>query len=117
MDKIKKRQRSPEENEEYSMQQEEDAIIQAEEDNIKKKDKIKAKACKNFSIGLLTQAVILDWEEHEIARLVVLISKEREIKVSKILELLMSSGTCTPKILASLADEEIRFTSIQMISK
>jgi hypothetical protein len=80
------------------------------------KNKIKAKACKKFSIALISQAVRNDWEENELARLVLLIAEERQLNAQKTLQFLQSCNIISPVLLSFLADENFQWTSSQMIS-
>jgi hypothetical protein len=73
------------------------------------------KAQKKFSIALVEEAKENDWEEHEIARLVILISKVRELNAVKTLKLLQRCEVCTPIVLATLSDSEFEISSSQLI--
>lgn len=114
--KIHKRRRVDDDEEE-----EEDHIDLMESETLEDKQlaskkRAVARGLKRFSISLIQQAKDHDWEDHEIARLITLISKERELDADKTLKLVHRCEVCTPMVLATLADEEkFEFSSSQLI--
>ena len=80
------------------------------------KMKADAKANKKFSTLLVKRAAADDqWEDHDLASLVILISKELSMTSKKILQLLRDCDICTPVVLTTLSDSEITFTADQII--
>ena len=86
-----------------------------EDEEMAHKRRALMKAQKKFSIALVEEAKENDWEEHEIARLVILISKVRELNAVKTLKLLQRCEVCTPIVLATLSDSEFEISSSQLI--
>lgn len=84
-----------------------------EESRLKKKAAEKVK--KNFSVALVGHAVSCDWEDHDLARLVILISKERQLNSKKTLQLLQRCSICTPVVLTTLQDADFEFSCTEMI--
>lgn len=115
--KIQKRQRDDDDDDD----DEDDAVkaneeaLEAAEDAATAKARIVAKAYKKFSMALIQRSKELEWEDHDIARLVLLITKERELDCNKTLKLMQRCEVCTPIILATLADEDYVFPSPQLI--
>lgn len=94
---------------------ESDDASETAEDTAAAKARIVAKANKKFSMALIERSKEQEWEEHDIARLVLLISRERELDSNKTLKLLQRCEVCTPIVLATLADEDYEFSSAQLI--
>lgn len=115
--KIHKRQRDDDDDDEDENEVliENDEAVETVEDAAAVKARIVAKAEKKFSMALIERSKELEWEEHDIARLVLLISKERELDSNKTLKLLQRCEVCTPIVLATLADEDYVFSSSQLI--
>lgn len=86
-----------------------------EDEEMAQKRRALMKAQKTFSIALVEEAKENDWEEHEIARLVILISKVRELNAVKTLKLLQRCEVCTPIVLATLSDSDFEISSSQLI--
>ena len=78
-------------------------------------DKAIDKGKKKFSVSLIRQAVSCAWEDHDIARLIILIAKERQLSNEKTFQLVQSGGVCTPVVLSTLADEDYMISATQMI--
>ena len=78
-------------------------------------DKAIDKGKKKFSVALIRQAVSCAWEDHDIARLIILIAKERQLSNEKTFQLVQSGGVCTPVVLSTLADEDYMISATQMI--
>jgi hypothetical protein len=115
--KILKRRRDDDDDDDDDVEdiRETDEAVETVEDATAMKARIVAKANKKFSMALIERSKELEWEEHDIARLVLLISKERELDSNKILKLLQRGEVCTPIVLATLADEDYVFSSSQLI--
>lgn len=115
--KIQKRQRDDEDDDddEDDVVKASEEALEAIEDAATAKARIVAKAYKKFSMALIERSKELEWEEHDIARLVLLITKERELDCNKTLKLIQRCEVCTPIILATLADEDFVFPSPQLI--
>jgi hypothetical protein len=88
---------------------------EGEDEEMAHKRRALMKAQKKFSIALVEEAKENDWEEHEIARLVILISKVRELNAVKTLKLLQRCEVCTPIVLATLSDSDFEISSSQLI--
>ena len=104
--KIQKRRRDDEDD---------DKSGPVDDDVARLKNKAVEKANKRFSVSLIMQAISCDWEDHDLARLVLLICKERELTDQKTLSLLQSCGICTPVVLTTLTDEGFNFSATEMI--
>jgi hypothetical protein len=89
--------------------------LEDEDEEMAHKRRALMKAQKKFSIALVEEAKENDWEEHEIARLVILISKVRELNAVKTLKLLQRCEVCTPIVLATLSDSDFEISSSQLI--
>ena len=79
------------------------------------KGKFAEKSNKKFSIALVKYAVSCEWEEHDLARLVFLILKERQLNTKKTLRLLQSCGICTPTVFSTLRDADVEFSCTEII--
>ena len=88
-----------------------DDVIEAEIDV----SRIEKNAIKTFSEALIAQAEQCDWEEHELARLVLLIAKERNLSDKKTLKFLAECNICKPIVLARLNDAGLTFTASSII--
>jgi hypothetical protein len=86
------------------------------DENLNTKDKTKVKTCKKFSISLIRQSVISGWEDHEIANLLVLVSKELDLDNLKLLKLIQKCNVCNPIVLQCLVDSDISFSASQIIT-
>ena len=89
--------------------------VECEDEEMAHKRRTLMKAQKKFSIALVEEAKENEWEEHEIARLVILISKVRELTPVKALKLLQRCQVCTPIVLATLSDSDFEISSAQLI--
>ena len=90
-------------------------VVEGEDEEMAYKRRTLMKAQKKFSIALIEEAKENDWEEHEIARLVILITKVRELTPVKTLKLLQRCEVCTPIVLATLSDSNFEISSAQLI--
>jgi hypothetical protein len=73
------------------------------------------RAIKSFSIALIGHAKDSNWEDHEIARLVLLIARERQLTPKKTIKFLASCSICNPVVLSRLGDEGLSFDASQII--
>lgn len=117
MKKIQKRERDHDDDEEDENPDGSQPDSCEEDEKARAKNKTILRAQKKFSMALIQQAVECEWEEHEIARLVLLITKERGLDSQKTLKLLQRCQVCTPIVLTSLAEAEdsFEFSSSQLI--
>ena len=114
--KIHKRRRVDDEDEEEEDHNDPLESEALEGNELASKKRVVARAQKRFSIALIQQAKDHDWEDHEIARLIILRSKERELDTEKTLKLVHRCEVCTPVVLATLSDQEdFEFSSSQLI--
>lgn len=77
--------------------------------------KAENQAVKRFAVALVHQAVANGWEDHELARLVLLVAKEREMSSKKTIKFLTECQICNPVVLARLADDGLAFDVPQII--
>ena len=77
--------------------------------------KAEDQAVKRFAMALVGQAVDGGWEDHELARLVLLVAKEREMTSKKTIKVLTDCRICNPVVLARLADDGLSFDVPQII--
>ena len=77
--------------------------------------RIEKRAIKQFSIALMAQAEQCSWEDHELARLVLLISKQRSLSSKKTLKFMAECNLCKPIVLALLRDEGLTFIASSII--
>ena len=75
----------------------------------------KENAVNAFSVALVEQAGQCLWEEHELARLVLLIAKGRDLSNKKTLKFLAECNICSPIVLAHLHDKGLSFTASSII--
>jgi hypothetical protein len=79
-------------------------------------DKKERKICKLFGSNLMKQAFQNEWEDHEIARLIMLIADELEFNTKSLYKFLANSECSTPGLLSILVDEGMIFTPAQLLS-
>ena len=82
----------------------------ADDEEQRLKGKAAEKSNKKFSIALVKFAVSCEWEEHDLARLVFLILKERQLNSKKTLRLLQSFSICTLTVFSTLRDADVEFS-------
>ena len=84
--------------------------------NVYSYDKKERKICKLFGTNLLKQALNNDWEDHEVAKLIMLIADELQFTSKSLYKFLDKSECSTPGIISILIDEGMEFTSSQIVS-
>lgn len=77
--------------------------------------KKKKKICRHFAYGLIGSAMAMQWEDHEVANLIVLIGSQLEMDNKKMVKCLQASACGTPGIVVLLMDHGYKFTSAQLL--
>ncbi len=82
----------------------------------KGKDKQKIKINRHFAYDLIESAFDMEWEDHEVANLIILIAKQLNFDNSKLIKCLEKTSSGSPGIIAILVDNGYEFTAQQLIS-
>ena len=79
-------------------------------------NKKELKVCKLFGANLMKQALNNGWEDHEVARLLILISDELCFSGKSFYKFLLNAECSTPGVLSILVDEGITLTPAQLLT-
>lgn len=82
----------------------------------KKERKRRRKNNKNYSAELLHNAVSSGWEDHEVAKLIVLVSGSLEFSNKKLLRFLKKTTLMSPGVIACLQDSGIKIKADSVVT-
>ena len=79
------------------------------------KDKKKNKIMRHFAYTLI-ESSSLDWEDHEVANLIVLVANQLDFDQGRLLKCLQQTHCGSPGIMATLSDHGYEFSSKELLS-
>mmetsp|Transcript_3853 Transcript_3853/g.5998 ORF Transcript_3853/g.5998 Transcript_3853/m.5998 type:complete len:417 (+) Transcript_3853:52-1302(+) len=91
------------------------SLLMAESMNREAKKKTR-KVERKFALSILEEAKNSDWEDHELAKLIFLISGKMGLSNKKLLKFLRKSSVCTTDLLACLGDGGVVFPAKTALS-